>query len=206
MVKSASDLSRDEIRKGLVDLLGESQVCVDEAVLATSSVDRFKKYQAVNGIFLGPIPAAVVAARSTAEVADVLRFANEHRINVVARTGVTSTRRWPRDHRRGLDRARRLVDERDRQDRPGQHDGDGAVRRLSRGARGTPSAPRASRPGTRPSPSLSPRWAASPRPARPVSSRRSTGGSRRWSSASRRCSADGTICRREERPARAGGP
>lgn len=91
MVKSASDLSRDEIRKGLVDLLGESQVCVDEAVLATSSVDRFKKYQAVNGIFLGPIPAAVVAARSTAEVADVLRFANEHRINVVARTGVTST-------------------------------------------------------------------------------------------------------------------
>jgi alkyldihydroxyacetonephosphate synthase len=91
MVRSRSDLSRDEIRQGLVDLLGESQVCLDEAVLKASSVDRFKKYQAVNGIFSGPIPAAVASATSTAEVAKVLRFANEHTVNVVPRTGVTST-------------------------------------------------------------------------------------------------------------------
>jgi alkyldihydroxyacetonephosphate synthase len=91
MVQSVSDLSRDDIRRGLAALVGEEQVCVDEALLRASSVDRFKKYPAVNGIFEGPIPAAVVSALSTEEVAKVLRFANEHRINVVPRTGVTST-------------------------------------------------------------------------------------------------------------------
>ena len=91
MVQSASDLSRDEIRRGLAALVGEAQVCTDEALLRASSVDRFKKYPAINGIFEGPIPAAVVSVRSADEVAKLLRFANEHRINVVPRTGVTST-------------------------------------------------------------------------------------------------------------------
>ena len=31
-------------------------MCVDEALLRASSVDRFKKYQAVNGIFDGSDP------------------------------------------------------------------------------------------------------------------------------------------------------
>jgi alkyldihydroxyacetonephosphate synthase len=91
MVQSLSDLSRDEIRKGLTQLLSDTQVRVDEELLRASSVDRFKKYQAVNGLFAGPIPAAVVEVTSAGEVAKVLRFANEHRINVVPRTGVTST-------------------------------------------------------------------------------------------------------------------
>ncbi|MGA2529482.1 MAG: FAD-binding oxidoreductase [Acidimicrobiales bacterium] len=91
MVQSRSDLSREEIRRGLIELVGESQVCIDEQVLKTSSVDRFKKYQAVNGIFAGPIPAAVVSARSSEEVAKILRFANDHLVNIVPRTGITST-------------------------------------------------------------------------------------------------------------------
>jgi alkyldihydroxyacetonephosphate synthase len=91
MMQSRSDLSREDIRRGLIELVGPGQVNVEEDVLRASSVDRFKKYQAVNGIFAGPIPAAVVAATSTEEVSKVLRFANEHRINVVPRTGITST-------------------------------------------------------------------------------------------------------------------
>jgi len=91
MVQSHSDLSREEIRRGLAELVGQSQVWVDENLLRASSVDRFKKYTAVNGIYDGPIPAAVVSVGSTAEVAKVLRFANEHLINVVPRTGSTST-------------------------------------------------------------------------------------------------------------------
>jgi len=75
----------------LAELVGQSQVWVDENLLRASSVDRFKKYTAVNGIYDGPIPAAVVSVGSTAEVAKVLRFANEHLINVVPRTGSTST-------------------------------------------------------------------------------------------------------------------
>jgi alkyldihydroxyacetonephosphate synthase len=91
MVQSRSDLNREAIRRSLTELVGEGQVCVDEEKLKASSVDRFKKYQAVNGIFTGPIPAAVVSVTSTEEVAKVLRFANEHLINVVPRTGITST-------------------------------------------------------------------------------------------------------------------
>jgi len=91
MVQSNSDLSREDIRRGLAELVGENQVSVDEDLLRASSVDRFKKYTAVNDIYDGPIPAAVVSVCSTVEVAKVLRFANEHRINVVPRTGSTST-------------------------------------------------------------------------------------------------------------------
>jgi len=91
MVQSRSDLNREAIRRDLTELVGKGQVCVDEEKLKASSVDRFKKYQAVHGIFTGPIPAAVVSVTSTEEVAKVLRFANEHLINVVPRTGITST-------------------------------------------------------------------------------------------------------------------
>jgi len=91
MVQSLSDLNREDIRRGLAELLGAGKVCVDEDLLRASSVDRFKKYMAVNGVYDGPIPAAVVSVGSTAEVAKVLSFANEHRINVIPRTGVTST-------------------------------------------------------------------------------------------------------------------
>jgi alkyldihydroxyacetonephosphate synthase len=75
----------------LAELVGQGQVCVDAEKLKSSSVDRFKKYTAVHGIYEGPIPAAVVSVRSADEAAKVLRFANDHRINVVPRTGVTST-------------------------------------------------------------------------------------------------------------------
>jgi alkyldihydroxyacetonephosphate synthase len=88
---SRSDLDRGAIRKGLIDLVGAGRVCTDEAALRAASVDRFKKYMAVNGIFNGPIPAAIVSVTSAADAAAVLAFANEHRINIVPRTGATAT-------------------------------------------------------------------------------------------------------------------
>jgi alkyldihydroxyacetonephosphate synthase len=88
---SRSDLDREELRLRLVELVGPGQVCLDEDELRRASIDRFKKYQAVNGIFSGPIPAAIVSATSSAQVAAVLRFCDEHRVNVVARTGGTAT-------------------------------------------------------------------------------------------------------------------
>ncbi|HTW97306.1 MAG TPA: FAD-binding oxidoreductase [Acidimicrobiales bacterium] len=91
MVRTRSDLSREEIRVGLRGLVGASKVCIDDEQLRVASVDRFKKYMAANGIYDGPIPAAIVLVSSTAEVAAVLRFANEHTINVVPRTGMTAT-------------------------------------------------------------------------------------------------------------------
>ncbi|MEV7324624.1 FAD-binding oxidoreductase [Streptomyces sp. NPDC093970] len=91
MVHSASKLSRDEIVARLRELVDAARVITDAEQLRLASVDRFKKYQSVHGIFDGPIPAAIVEATSTDDVAAVLAFADEHRINVVARTGRTGT-------------------------------------------------------------------------------------------------------------------
>ncbi len=86
-----SDLSRQQLRDGLVALVGSEAVDTDEAELRRSSVDRYKKYQAVNGIFTAPMPAAIVRPRSTQDVSSVLAYLDRHRVNVVARTGGTAT-------------------------------------------------------------------------------------------------------------------
>jgi FAD/FMN-containing dehydrogenase len=91
MAPSRSPLSRDEIVAHLTELLGAAAVDTDESELKLASVDRFKKYQSVHGIFDGPIPAAIAYPESTEQVSAVLAFANENLINVVPRTGRTAT-------------------------------------------------------------------------------------------------------------------
>jgi FAD/FMN-containing dehydrogenase len=91
MVPSRSTLSRAEIVRAVTDLLGPDQVDTDEAQLRASSVDRFRKYTAVHGIFDGPVPAAIAYPDSTAQVAQVLDLAQRERVAVVPRTGGTST-------------------------------------------------------------------------------------------------------------------
>lgn len=82
---------REEIVRNLVEMLGENNVVTDEEVLKASSVDRFRRFEELHGVFTQPIPAAVVYVESTEEVAKVLKFANEHKINVVPRTGHSAT-------------------------------------------------------------------------------------------------------------------
>jgi alkyldihydroxyacetonephosphate synthase len=84
-------LSRDAIVEHLRALLAADQVVTDPDELRRSSVDNFRKLQVIFGVYTMPTPAAVVMARSTADVARVLTFANEHHVNVVARTGGTAT-------------------------------------------------------------------------------------------------------------------
>ncbi len=91
MAPSRSSLSRDGIVARLTELLGAAAVDTDETELELASVDRFKKYQSVHGIFDGPIPAAIAYPESTEQVSAVLAFANDHLINVVPRTGRTAT-------------------------------------------------------------------------------------------------------------------
>ena len=91
MAKSLSELTREDIVARLTDLVPAGQVVTDAAQLKEASVDRFKKYQSVHDIFDGPLPAAIVNARSTEDIAKVLAFANQNKINVVARTGRTGT-------------------------------------------------------------------------------------------------------------------
>jgi len=91
MINSLATLGRADILAGLTDLVGTAKISTDETELREASVDRFKKYQAVHGIYDAPTPVAIVFAESTEDVAAVLRFANDNLVNVVPRTGRTGT-------------------------------------------------------------------------------------------------------------------
>ena len=85
------DLSREGIVEGLRHIVAPGDVVTDEKILIASSVDNFRKLQNIFDVHTMPVPAAVVMARSTDEVAAILRFAGEHGVNVIPRTGGTAT-------------------------------------------------------------------------------------------------------------------
>ncbi len=91
MVASRSALTTRAVRDGLRGVVDPVIVDVGATSLRDASLDRFKKYPAVHGIHDGPVPAAIVRARSTADVVAVLGFADAERVNVVPRTGGTGT-------------------------------------------------------------------------------------------------------------------
>jgi len=84
-------LTRDAIVEHLQQILGEGQVVTDPQVLRERSIDNFRKLQHIFGVYTMPVPAAVAHVRNTDDVAAVLAFAQEHGVNVVARTGGTAT-------------------------------------------------------------------------------------------------------------------
>ena len=84
-------LTREAIVEQLQQLLGSDQVLTDEHLLQQRSIDNFRKLQNIFGVYTMPPPAAVAVVTSTEDVARVLAFADEHGVNVVARTGGTAT-------------------------------------------------------------------------------------------------------------------
>lgn len=80
-----------DLPAALIDLLSAEQVSTDPQELRESSVDRFKKYTAVHGIFDGPLPVAIAYPESTEQVAAVLAYADNHGVPIIARTGRTAT-------------------------------------------------------------------------------------------------------------------
>jgi len=91
MPSTRSPLNRESIVAAMTELLGPHAVETGDEQLKAASVDRFRKYTAVHGIYDGPIPAAIVYPGSTTDVAAILRFAEENLVNVVPRTGGTAT-------------------------------------------------------------------------------------------------------------------
>lgn len=91
-------LSREAIVDQLKEIVGSERVITDETVLKKNSIDRFRKYADIHGIYTLPIPAAVVKLGSTDQVSRVLAFMNHHKINGVPRTGASATeggwKRW----------------------------------------------------------------------------------------------------------------
>jgi alkyldihydroxyacetonephosphate synthase len=84
-------LTREAIVEHLQHILGPAQVLTDPQLLRERSIDNFRKLQNIFGVYTMPVPAAVAMVRSTDDVSRVLAFAQEHGVNVVARTGGTAT-------------------------------------------------------------------------------------------------------------------
>ncbi|WP_375002981.1 FAD-binding oxidoreductase [Aeromicrobium sp. CTD01-1L150] len=91
MVRTPQASPREDIVRDVTELLGPDQVDTDEQRLRESSVDRFRKYSAVHGIYDGPLPSAIVYPTSAEQVAAVLQYARREHVAVVPRTGGTST-------------------------------------------------------------------------------------------------------------------
>lgn len=79
-------LSREAIVDQLKEIVGSERVITDETVLKKNSIDRFRKYADIHGVYTLPLPAAVVKLGSTEQVSRVLAFMNQHKINGVPRT------------------------------------------------------------------------------------------------------------------------
>ena len=84
-------LSREAIVEGLQRIVGPEAVVTDEKILVESSVDNFRKLQNIFDVHTMPVPAAVVLPADTAQVAELLTWANENGVNVIPRTGATAT-------------------------------------------------------------------------------------------------------------------
>ena len=84
-------LTREAIVEHVQQIVGADQVITDHQQLLRASVDNFRKLQNIFGVYTMLVPAAVVMARSTDDIIKLLAFADEHRVNVVARTGGTAT-------------------------------------------------------------------------------------------------------------------
>ena len=70
-------------------MLGEERVVTDEAVLRL--YDGFNRsYEKSFGVCMTVPPVAIVFVESTQEISQVLRYCNEHRINVIPRAGASS--------------------------------------------------------------------------------------------------------------------
>lgn len=84
-------LTREQIVSDIKAILPEDRIITDEAVLKENSVDRFRKYETIHGVYTQPLPAAVAQVTNAEEVSQLLHYMNEHHINAVPKTGGSAT-------------------------------------------------------------------------------------------------------------------
>jgi len=75
----------------LKEILNSEQIDTRETKLYDASADRYKKYAKVKNQLDTPLPKAIVYAHSSSDVSKVLSYCNENGINVIPRSGRTST-------------------------------------------------------------------------------------------------------------------
>ncbi|WP_443123509.1 FAD-binding oxidoreductase [Halobacillus sp. B29] len=84
-------LTKEQIISDVQSIVSAEQVITDEEVLKENSVDRFRKYETIHGVYTQPLPAAVVKVKNEQEVSSLLKYMNENNINAVPRTGGSAT-------------------------------------------------------------------------------------------------------------------
>ncbi len=83
-------MNKKEIISNLEKILNIENIVTDIEVMKENSVDRFKKYQFINGIYNAPLPSALIYPESAKQIAQILKFCNENKIAVIPRTGGSS--------------------------------------------------------------------------------------------------------------------
>jgi alkyldihydroxyacetonephosphate synthase len=84
-------LNTDMILKALAGMLSPDQININEDDLYDAAADRYKKYAKAKKVLDVPSPIAIVYPQNTEQVSKLLRFCNEHLINVIPRGGKTAT-------------------------------------------------------------------------------------------------------------------
>jgi len=84
-------LRKEDLLHHLREILKEEQINTNFEDLYDAAADRYKKYAKAKRVLDVPVPTAIVYPRSVDEVRRLLMFCNEHLINVIPRSGKTST-------------------------------------------------------------------------------------------------------------------
>ncbi|MDR2386614.1 MAG: FAD-binding oxidoreductase [Deltaproteobacteria bacterium] len=84
-------MNRAEIVESLKKIVGPDRVITEEGLLKEASVDRFRKYENICGVYTQPLPAAILYVEKSAEVAELLKWASSQGVNLVPRAGVSAT-------------------------------------------------------------------------------------------------------------------
>lgn len=72
-------------------MLTQKQINVNPDDLYDASADRYKKYAKAKKVLDVPAPLAIVYPDSAEQVSEILRYCNANSINIIPRSGRTST-------------------------------------------------------------------------------------------------------------------
>ncbi|MFT4145797.1 MAG: FAD-binding oxidoreductase [Mobilitalea sp.] len=84
-------MNLEMILDSLAAIISPEQINTNENDLYDASADRYKKYAKAKRVLDVPSPIAIVYPKSKEEVSELLKFCNEHSINVIPRGGKTAT-------------------------------------------------------------------------------------------------------------------
>ena len=84
-------MNKEKILEDLKSILLEEQINTNYDDLYDASADRYKKYAKAKKVLDVPMPLAIVYPNSVEEVKALLMYCNENGINVIPRSGKTST-------------------------------------------------------------------------------------------------------------------